>query len=376
MNVEIKVPLGQGFTAADLQKIDFPPINWIVPDVLPEGLTILAGKPKMGKSWLALDCALAVASGSDVMGRPCVPGQALFLALEDNQRRLQRRLNLIAPGQTWPESLKFYTNWKALDAGGEKDIREWIDNHADARLVIIDTLATVRPKQRQSDSAHAGDYAALRGLQQIASEKGVSVLVIHHLRKMDAEDPFDSVSGSTGLTGAADSTLILTRREGDGGCVLYGRGRDLEEFETGLEFNADTCRWRDLGDPVEAFASDTRQAIFTAIRAGHYSPAKIGEAAGIENELIKKTLQRMVRAGDLKRTGRGRYEITPDPLSLVSPCPQSDEKGDKGTEGTGVHGNSLPELEPNTQISTLESNVDPFEDFEALDDPFNPDAWA
>jgi hypothetical protein len=235
---------------------------------------------------------------------------------------------------------------------------------------------------KATDATYTSDYSALRGLHQIASSTGIAVVVVHHLRKADAEDPFDAVSGSTGLTGAADTTLILTRREGEGGCILYGRGRDLEEFETGLEFDGLACWWRDLGDPVEAFASDTKAAIFEAIRAGHNTPAKISDFADLDHELVKKTLQRMARSGDLKKERRGTYAIPLDPLSHVSPCPlgvetsvvskayfstgkgqpegpcprvpiQSSGNGDKGTEGT-------PPSRP--------SGSDP--------DAFNPEVWS
>ncbi|MCH8167159.1 MAG: AAA family ATPase [Proteobacteria bacterium] len=188
---------------------------------------------------------------------PAWPG-AIPRALEDNQRRLQRRLNRIEPHLSWPAGLELNTRWPRLDQGGLKTIGEWIKSRDGAKLVIVDTLAVVRPAGRVTDSAHSSDYAALRGLHQIASDHGVAIMVVHHLRKADADDALDTVSGSTGLTGAADTTLILTRRDSDSGVILYGRGRDLEEFETGLEFDAMACRWRDLGDPAEAFANDTR----------------------------------------------------------------------------------------------------------------------
>ncbi len=169
-----------------------------------------------------------------------------------------------------------------------------------------------------SDTAHASDYAALRGLHQLASATNIAIMVVHHLRKADAEDPFDTVSGSTGLTGAADTTLILTRRDSDNGVILFGRGRDLEEFETGLEFDPHTCRWRDLGDPVEAFASDTRAAIFAAIRAGKTAAKDIISLTGINADNVYKTLGRMVKAGDLIKEARGLYHIKSDPLDPLS----------------------------------------------------------
>ncbi len=331
------------FSAAELQSRVFPPIKWIVPDILPEGLTLLAGKPKIGKSWLALDFASAVASGGDVMGRDCEHGPVLYLALEDNQRRLQRRLQLVAGSEPWPRDLEFQTEWPRLDAGLSK-MRDWVVTRPGARLLIVDTLAIIRPAGRVTDSVHSNDYGALRGLHQLASDHGISVLVVHHVRKADAEDPFDTVSGSTGLTGAADSTLILTKRDSDGGVILYGRGRDLEEFNLGLEFDKDTCRWSDLGDPVEAFASDTRQAIFAAIRAGKHTPGGIAGAADITDDNAWQTLRGMVMAVDLTKDARGLYHIKRDPLD-----PPSGESGgqerkpepDKLTDLTGVERGEL-----------------------------------
>ncbi len=324
----------RAFTAAELQSTEFPPIRWIVPDLLPEGLTLLAGKPKLGKSWLSLDLALSVALGGRALGKECEQGAALYLALEDNPRRLQRRLRKIEPELEWPGALEFRTEFPRLDAGGLNLLREWLKEHGDARLIIVDTLAVVRPQHKAADSAHSGDYGALRGLHQLAGEFGVAVLVVHHLRKADAEDPFDSVSGSTGLTGAADATLILSQRDGD--VTLYGRGRDLEEIETALEFDAETCRWRDLGDPAEAFASDTRAAIFSAIRRGCATPAEIRDATDLDHNLIRQTLVRMVRAGDLRKEGRGRYAIPSDPLSQQSQRHKERPQCDSVTNVTGL----------------------------------------
>ncbi len=116
------------FSAFDLGREEFPPIRFVVPGYLPEGCTILAGRPKLGKSWLALDMALAVANGGRCLGTDCDPGAVLYLALEDNRRRLQSRLQKLAPAREtipWPQSLTFATEWKRHDAGGLEDIRAW-----------------------------------------------------------------------------------------------------------------------------------------------------------------------------------------------------------------------------------------------------------
>ena len=153
----------------------------------------------------------------------------------------------------------------------------------------------------------------MRGLHAIANSRGVAIVVVHHVRKADADDPFDTVSGSTGLTGAADATLILTNTSD--GTVLYGRGRDLVEFESAVDFNPINCRWSDLGQPSDAHGSETRKAIRLALKAGRQTPTEIAEHSGIEYDLCAKTLQRMAEGGEIQKGGRGRYRLTLDPLS-------------------------------------------------------------
>lgn len=195
-------------SARDLQHQIFPPVSWVVKDMLPEGITLFAGKPKIGKSWLALQIGYGIALGGEVLGRPVEQGSVLYAALEDNDRRLKARMERIAsPGSTWPDRLCFSTNWPRLDAGGLDQFQSWIDSKPDPRLLIVDTLATVRPTTGGRENQYQSDYNAIRGLHALANECGIGVLVVHHLRKMEASDPFDTVSGSTGLTGAADTTL-------------------------------------------------------------------------------------------------------------------------------------------------------------------------
>lgn len=308
------VQLPEMFSARDLQTMEFPPVSWVVRDLLPEGLTILAGKPKIGKSWLALDIACRVATGGELLGRPAEAGGVLYAALEDNKRRLKSRLQKSTPSQKeWPDMLHMATEWPRLDQGGLDALDTCLGRARDTRLVIIDTLATVKPVSRARDQQYQSDYDALRGLHGLANDFGIAIVVIHHLRKAESDDPFDAVSGSTGLTGAADATLVLQRTSE--GTVLYGRGRDLVEFESAVAFDAETCRWSDLGRPCDAFGSETRKAIREALKAGHQTPKEIAEAGDLDYDLCAKTLQRMAEGGEIQKGGRGRYRLTPDPLS-------------------------------------------------------------
>ena len=309
-------------SARQLQLTAFPPVSWVVRDMLPEGVTVLAGKPKLGKSWLALQLGYAVACGDEVLGRPVEKGRVLYAALEDNNRRLKSRLEKMSPQLApWPETFDLATEWPRLDAGGLDAVEGWLDRQADGKLIIIDTLATVRPASSGRETLYQSDYQSIRWLHAIANQRGIAIVLVHHVRKAEADDPFDTVSGSTGLTGAADATLVLTNTSD--GKVLYGRGRDLVEFECAVDFDMTTCRWSDLGRPSDVYGSGTRKAIRSAMKGGHQTPKDISEAADLDYDLCAKTLQRMAAGGEVQKGGHGRYRITPDPLSNLSNCPES-----------------------------------------------------
>jgi len=291
-------------TADNLQSKDFPPLRYAVNGYLAEGVTLLAGKPKIGKSWMALDFAMAVATGGVALGSvKCRQGRVLYCALEDNHRRLQRRMRqLYGAIDHWPTDLHFATQVKRLDDGLVDDLRNWIEAHR-AKLVIIDTFAGVRPHSRRE--GYDADYAALSPLQEMAGQMGIAILVIHHLRKMLGDDPFDMISGTTGLTGAVDTAFVLNR--GKQGVTLYGRGREIEEMEQAVEFVGG--KWKLLGDASEVRRSDERNAILEAIENADepMGPKEIGDALGKPENNIKQLLFKMLKDGEVKKLSRGRY---------------------------------------------------------------------
>jgi RecA-family ATPase len=299
----------QTFTAHELQKMDFPPIRYAIKDYVPEGLTLLGGKPKIGKSWMSVDFAMAVAKGGRALGSiPCERGTVLYCALEDNKRRLQRRMrHRYGDESTWPRTFHFTTQMRRLDEGGLDDLRDWIAEHEPA-LVIIDTLVCVRPrKSRDTATGYDADYVALAPLQELAGETGISIVVIHHLRKMAGDDPIDMISGTTGLTGAVDTILVLSRDAN--GITLYGRGREIEEIETSLELHHGT--WKILGPVSEVRRSDERKAIIDVLAkaASPLGPKKIAEILHKEENSIKQLLFKMAKAHDVEKESRGRYRL-------------------------------------------------------------------
>lgn len=297
----------QTFTAHELQTMDFPPIQYAIAGYVPEGLTLLGGKPKIGKSWMSVDFAMAIAKGGHALGSiPCERGTVLYCALEDNKRRLQRRMRQrYGDESTWPRSFHFTMQMKRLDEGGLDDLRDWITQHAPT-LIIIDTLVCVRPrKSRDSGTGYDADYAALAPLQELAGETGVSIIVIHHLRKMAGDDPLDMISGTTGLTGAVDTILVLSR---DGhGVTLYGRGREIEEIETALEL--DHGIWKILGPAADVHRSDERKAIIGVLAKANkpMSPKEVAQTLDRNENNIRQLLHQMSKAGEVEAKSRGAY---------------------------------------------------------------------
>jgi len=300
-----------GVIRADrLQVIKHEPVTLVIPPLIAEGVTLLAGKPKLGKSWLMLDIALGVASGKPVLGDlPTMPGQVLGLFLEDSQRRLQSRIGKLVPaGETWPANFALATRWPRIDEGGLSDIEAWCRQAPNPKAIIIDTLAKLRPAKVLRKAQYDLDYESLSGLQKIALEFHVAIIVVHHTRKAEADDVFDTVSGTLGLTAAADSILVLSKRSGK--AVLHARGRDIEDSETALQFDPATCRWVGLGKAADVFVSDERSRIQAAVDNAPepMSPKELMLAAGIKNRnSIDLLLLKMTREGQIAKVSRGKY---------------------------------------------------------------------
>ena len=325
------------FSALDLQRMRFPPINYVVTGYIVEGLTLLAGRPKRGKSWLLLHAAIAVASGGYTLGDvKCVEGDVFYAALEDNRRRLQRRMQKLLPAfaQEWPERLHFATEMPRLKDGGIEMVRRWIEQAKEPRLIIIDTLQKVRNPKGADQNGYEADYAAVSELKALADEYGVAIVLVHHQRKMEAEDPVDTVSGTTGLTGAVDTVLVLNNS--GQGMTLYGRGRDIEEIEKAVTFDVTSCLWRVEGEAQEVRRTDERSVILVTLKEADeaLTPTDIAGAIGQPLNNVKQLLFKMSKAGEvLKVPGRRGQYVHPDRADLYTP----DNHDNPVTNGYGGH---------------------------------------
>jgi RecA-family ATPase len=299
-----------GIDAETLLGMEFPPVAYIVDGYVAEGLTILAGRPKLGKSWLALGFCVAVATGGNALGSECEEGDVIYLALEDNRRRLKERLQVVlSPPQVRPNlsRLTLHTESPKIGGGLLEMLDKWRTSVENPKMIVIDTLSMVRPPKKSNQDSYAADYDAISPLQKYAGEHGLAIIVVHHVRKAEAEDPLEAVSGTNGLTGAADTIMVLNRTTD--GPKLYGRGRDIEEIEKALRFDKGT--WTVLGDAEEVKRSEQRRKLIEVFTdASHaLTPEEVSKLSGMKVSNVNYLLRAMVKAGDVEKVGYGQYKL-------------------------------------------------------------------
>lgn len=320
------------WTADELMAMEFPEPRWAVPGILSEGVNLLCGPPKVGKSWMSLGLGLSVAAGAQAFDAvPVDGGPVLYLALEDTPRRLQTRMGKLLRGNPAPAGLTLATVCPPLPQGGTDAIASWLERNPDARMVVIDVFAKVRGNAPPGASAYDADYAAVGHAKRLADDHGIAVVLVHHVRKAGSDDFLAEVSGTNGLAGAADATLVLRRGRGQADGVLHVTGRDVDEAEYALTFQPETGAWKLLNGPATEHAmGDTRTAILRHVRENPGARPK--EIAAVLPDLdpdsVRRTCRRMASDGQLRQDSAGRYYPdsptgTVSPVSDLSGCPDT-----------------------------------------------------
>lgn len=349
---------GYYITAAELQRKHFPDPKWAVPGIIPEGLTLLAGAPKLGKSWLCLGLSVAVADGTAALGcLPIEPGPVLYCALEDPQRRLKSRLRTVLGDNPFPENLTLVTDLPpGIDAAVDL-IDEWLEDHPDARLVIVDVLAKIRGLDTPGAKEYAVDYLVLNKLKKLGDRHRVAVIAVTHLRKMpDDGDVFNEISGSTGLTGAADTSLVLKRDRGSEDGTAHITGRDVNEATLALRFDEDTCTWGLNGDSIDeakknAYAIEkasglderSQQVIkFVDEHPEGVRAAAVAEHLGISQDQARVYLARMNDSGRIAKAGRGLYRSVSSVTSVTSDPGLEPGRNTRNTNNTPLGADVIP----------------------------------
>jgi hypothetical protein len=301
------------WNAAELLATDLPDPRWAVPDLIPEGMVILAGRPKKGKSLLALSAGIGVASGTPVLGFFDVyeAGEVLFVALEDFERRLQDRLGDMLGKRPAPPNLEFWTACPRIGQGFKEEIEGWLQSKRNPRLIVLDTYQRVRPVPKGGDkNTYAVDYEDAAELQKIAIEYRVSFMLIQHTRKPVAGgDPFDEIMGTTGNSAAADALMVLQTERGRADAKLFVTGRDLAEAEHAMSQDPTTGKWIRIGDANDLRRSEGRQTVLTALRtaneSGGLTPREIADFTKQRVGTVRSLLSRMKHVNEVvERSGR------------------------------------------------------------------------
>ncbi|MFE7790804.1 AAA family ATPase [Streptomyces sp. NPDC057460] len=320
------------WTADQLMATEFPEPKWAVPGILAEGVSLLAGPPKVGKSWLSLGLGLSVAAGGHAFDSvPVDGGPVLYLALEDTPRRLKTRMGKLLGGQKAPAGLTLVTECPPFPQGGSEAIAQWLERNPDARMVVIDVFAKMRGQAPQGVSAYDADYVSVGYAKRLADHYGIAVVLVHHVRKMASEDFLTEVSGTNGIAGAADATLVLKRARGQADGILHVTGRDVNEAEYALQFQESSGAWHLLDGPASDHTiGDTRAAILRHVRANPGAkPKDIADALPqVDTDTVRRTCSRMATDGQLTKDGSGRYypdtetrTQTTQQVSQLSDCP-------------------------------------------------------
>lgn len=319
---EVPNHLAAAVTGQWLMAQNFPPTVYVVDGIIPEGFTMLSAAPKIGKSWQVLGLAIAAATGGNAYG--CIPvarRPVLYLALEDGLKRLQRRVKAMGVDDL-PAGLQFITEimpgQNFLDV-----IQAFLECHRDSNpLIIVDTLGKVMPPPPPGMSAYQSDYRVSGRLRAMTGAfPGAALIVVHHTRKASSEDFLESSSGTNGITGGADTILVLQRKRGESEALLHVTSRDAAEGSYAMIFDQSRCQWELTGSSLtEAAAaardlkatgglSDDMTELITLI--GKYPDGirrkDIADLVHFEEKNLGTYLQRATERGSIVQIKRGLY---------------------------------------------------------------------
>jgi len=297
--------------ARELQTMELKPINWIIPDLLPEGLLILAGRPKIGKSFLALNMSLAIANGGHALEFFKVnKNSVLYIPYEDNYRRLQDRINRMLAEEHFKEApsnlfIPRDCDFPKMTTEGIDSLGKILDDNKDIKLVVLDTLgrAIVRSNKRNANQFQ-DEYDFLSIIQKIALQRHISILFVHHTTKMKYEDIYDQVLGSTGLTASPDSLLLL-HKDSNKEFILSIKGRDFEEKEYSVKFK--NCIWIVEGEKGKTTTPEREEIITLFLQQDR--PLKTKEIAEFLGKAENNVCNMLKKIPEVVKVRYGEYVL-------------------------------------------------------------------
>ena len=330
-----------GILAEVIAKEEFKPIDWLVENIIAPGLTIIAGKSKIGKSWLVLHLSYCIEKGEEFLGRKCAKGDGLHYSLEDGKRRIKTRWDkmCIQPDQTYYQFRDRKPKIPILTMGLEEEIEDWANNIPNPKMVVIDVYVKVKKTISKSLNAYENDNYNLQNLQTLAIKYNIGIVLVHHTKKGSENDVFDEINGSAGIQSNMDSMIVLaSSRKAGNNSVFHCIPKDAEqlEFEVGMN---EQMIWEDkgpvgstsltmlqerivkvvnelyagnpaLGDDAEESGTPVKaKDIIERIKADDELTEKSGrKGKPFTKEDINKNLERLFTKGHILKTRRGEYQ--------------------------------------------------------------------
>jgi archaellum biogenesis ATPase FlaH len=301
------------WTGEELLTAEFPEPDWIIDGIIPVGLSVLAGRPKVGKSFLALQIAYAISAGGSVLDIPVKQGSVLYLALEDSGIRLKNRLSKQNATIEGSRRITFKTVYPT-EADGFDQLQLDIMT-GDYRIIIIDTISRFMGRADQMDLAEMTDISGR--LQSLAQRYNTAILILDHHKKGNgfAPDVVDDLMGSTGKSAAYDTIIGLYKERGARTATLKADGRDLEKYvDLSLDWNADSCTWRLVGESGLIMENNTRAQVLEAIEAitklgDMATTTEIANYTGIKPGNVSRTLSELLDVNKVQKLDKvGRQQ--------------------------------------------------------------------
>lgn len=311
------------WTLASILATKPEPLRWVLPGVIPEGLTLLVGAPKVGKSWWNLNLMAALGTGrpTDVFGwgQEMEPSPSLYLALEDPMRRIHDRMHKVIRNLGFkPERAgDVWLDLDPLDGGGREEIERWLDKNPDARAIMVDVLAKVRGSG-EGQTMYQADYESIGALKEIADSYGIGMIVTHHDRKKTDDDFVNQVSGTKGITGAADTILYLTRERGKSEGLMKSESRDVEGCTYKMAFVGEFGRWQilersdeddDGARPQQSKVSIIDQVSQVILARGESSLKDVAKMIDVPEATVKRAAAAALADGTLAQTHNGLWYV-------------------------------------------------------------------
>jgi RecA-family ATPase len=313
--VETATSFAKPVSANEIEKMVFPPMVWIMESVLTTGLYMLAGRPKSGKSWMSLNMAIAVALGGIAMSFfKCAIADVLYIAYEDNKRRIQSRLQNISNQEcssSSPANLHFYSigDFPQLNDGGLDQLSSLLKQNKNIKLIIVDTYGRgIKQMKSKNNNTFLDDYEYSANLQEFAIKNDICLLLVHHTRKLKGDNPFDDISGTTGIQAAADGLLVLNKQNGR--TFLHCTGKDIEENSYEVEFKAGL--WKIISKSECLIYSVEQQELIDCFNSDKTKVLRTSELAtivGKSESNISHLCRKLLLNGSLVKVKNGCYQL-------------------------------------------------------------------